>query len=155
MSRGDSAGVSCRKAWLTLQGVSPASLTHPEEPTGGKRTGVNMKHVYIIQGKPKNVNIQYTEKSPVLTGITITIRVTKKMREYIAEMAKKDHGIKPIPDNVTAFILHDGFVFVQFVDGRIGKTPLTTVDNFRLLRYLFNANSNGVNVPKWLSPSNV
>ena len=113
-----------------------------------------MKHVIIIPYKPVKTTVNYTEKETPLSSMVIRIRINNRLRQLIREISQVDKSVKPIPDNVTAFLIVDGLVYVEFSDGSIGRIPLTTFDNFRLARYLFNSPKMN-NVPKWLTPGSV
>ena len=114
-----------------------------------------MRNVYLIPFNPTQTKtVQYVEKETPLNSTVIRIRVNNRLRQLIREISQVDKSVKPIPDNVTAFLIVDGLVYVEFSDGSIGRMPLTTFDNFRLARYLFNSPKMN-HVPSWLTPSNV
>ena len=98
-----------------------------------------MRNVIIVQGKPVNKTVQYTEKSPVLSDAIITIRVNGTVRKIAEKLGK------PLQPNIAGFVIYNGLVFIRYADGRIAKKPLTTVDGFMILREFFG---NGTNVPK-------
>ena len=105
-----------------------------------------MRNTFIIQGKPKNVNIQYVERGEPLTEPVIEIRVNGTVRKIAEKLGK------PLQPNIAGFVIYNGLVYIRYVDGRIAKKPLTTVDGFMILREFFG---NGTNVPKWLTPGSV
>ena len=116
-----------------------------------------MRNTFIIQGKPKtNVqNVQYVENGTQLGSAVIRLRVNDELRKYVATISQVDKSVKPIPNNISAFLIVDGLIYVEFSNGSIGRTPLTAFDGFRLTRYLFSSPTNKSTVPKWLTPSNV